>query len=155
MASEGSSYIVDTIIHADPIIYVAAIIILIIAIIVFRKFSPKRDFRPKRLLVFFVIFIVLHLAAPLSLGFANSHLKWSSFKNPRNVYNSYSDSNKSMRVSGLYEYSFRNFYITSLFPKKISSEDKEFFECTIRQKDYKNKEEYKCSKGKKCYFLRK
>ena len=32
MASEGSSYIVDTIIHANPIIYVAAIIILIIAI---------------------------------------------------------------------------------------------------------------------------
>ena len=155
MASEGSSYIVDTIIHANPIIYVAAVIILIIAIIVFRKFSPKRDFRPKRLLVIFVIFIVLHLAAPLGLGFANSHLKWSSFKNPRNVYNSYSDSNKSMRVSGLYEYSFRNFYITFVKPKeKINSKDKAFLDSIYKAKDTKTSDKYTgMFKGKNVIFL--
>ncbi|WP_303000603.1 LTA synthase family protein [uncultured Eubacterium sp.] len=155
MASEGSSYIVDTIIHANPIIYAVAVIILIIAIIVFRKFSPKRDFRPKRLLVIFVIFIVLHLAAPLGLGFANSHLKWSSFKNPRNVYNSYSDSNKSMRVSGLYEYSFRNFYITFVKPKeKISSKDKEFLDGIYKAKDTKTSDKYTgMFKGKNVIFL--
>lgn len=143
MAGEGSSYILDTIIHANPIIYVLAIAIIVIAVIAFKKAPAKKEFRPKRLGIIFLIFIVLHLLAPLCLGFANSNLKWSSFKNPRNVYNSYSDSNKSMRVSGLYEYSFRNFYITFLKPKEnISEEDKAFLDKIYKAEDTKQADEY-------------
>ncbi len=143
MAGEGSSYIWDTIIHANPLIYVLAILIVIIAVVVFKKAPEKKVFRPKRLGVIFLIFIVLHLLAPLCLGFANSNLKWSSFRNPRNIYNSYSDSNKSMRVSGLYEYSFRNFYITFLKPKEnINSEDKDFLDKIYTTEDTKQPDEY-------------
>lgn len=143
MAGEGSSYIWDTIIHANPLIYVLAVFIVIIAVVVFKKAPEKKVFRPKRLGVIFLIFIVLHLLAPLCLGFANSNLKWSSFRNPRNIYNSYSDSNKSMRVSGLYEYSFRNFYITFLKPKEnINSEDKEFLDNIYIEEDTKQPDEY-------------
>ena len=143
MAGEGSSYIWDTIIHANPLIYILAVLIVIIAVIVFKKSPEKKVFRPKRLGVIFLIFIALHLLAPLCLGFANSNLKWSSFRNPRNIYNSYSDSNKSMRVSGLYEYSFRNFYITFLKPEEsISSEDKEFLDKIYKAEDTKQPDEY-------------
>ena len=143
MADEGSSYILDTIIHANPIIYIFAAMIIAIAVIVSKKASEKKTFRPKRLGIIILIFIVLHLIAPLSLGFANSNLKWSSFRNPRNVYNSYSDSNKSMRVSGLYEYSFRNFYITFLKPKdSISQEDKKFLDDIYKSEDKKQANEY-------------
>ena len=111
MAGEGSSYIWDTIIHANPLIYVLAILIVIIAVVVFKKAPEKKVFRPKRLGVIFLIFIVLHLLAPLCLGFANSNLKWSSFRNPRNIYNSYSDSNKSIQdyMSILLEISILHF----------------------------------------------
>lgn len=143
MAGEGHAYILDTIIHADPIIYLSAVIILITAVTVSRKAPVKNTFRPKRLCFIFLIFVVLHLLAPLCLGFANSQLKWSSFKNPRNIYNSYSDSNKSMRVSGLYEYSLRNFYITFLKPKDtISAEDKEFLDKIYTGEDKKQKDRY-------------
>lgn len=143
MAGEGSSYIWDTIIHANPLIYILAVCIVIIAVIVFKKAPEKKLFRPKRLGVIFLIFIALHLLAPLCLGFANSNLKWSSFRNPRNIYNSYSDSNKSMRVSGLYEYSFRNFYITFLKPKEsISKDDKEFLDKIYQAEDKKQPDEY-------------
>lgn len=143
MAGEGSSYIWDTIIHANPLIYILAVCIVVIAVIVFKKAPEKKLFRPKRLGVIFLIFIVLHLLAPLCLGFANSNLKWSSFRNPRNIYNSYSDSNKSMRVSGLYEYSFRNFYITFLKPKEsISKDDKEFLDKIYQAEDKKQPDEY-------------
>ena len=143
MAGEGSSYIWDTIIHANPLIYILAVCIVILAVLVFKKAPEKKLFRPKRLGVIFLIFIALHLLAPLCLGFANSNLKWSSFRNPRNIYNSYSDSNKSMRVSGLYEYSFRNFYITFLKPEEsISSEDKEFLDKIYKAEDTKQPDEY-------------
>lgn len=143
MAGEGSSYIWDTIIHANPLIYILAVCIVVIAVIVFKKAPEKKLFRPKKLGVIFLIFIALHLLAPLCLGFANSNLKWSSFRNPRNIYNSYSDSNKSMRVSGLYEYSFRNFYITFLKPKEsISKDDKEFLDKIYQAEDKKQPDEY-------------
>lgn len=143
MAGEGSSYIWDTIIHANPLIYVFAVAIILIAVIAFKKAPVKKEFRPKRLGIIFLIFVVLHLLAPLCLGFANSNLKWSSFKNPRNVYNSYSDSNKSMRVSGLYEYSFRNFYITFLKPKEtISDDDKAFLDKIYKAEDTKQADKY-------------
>ena len=143
MAGEGSSYILDTIIHANPVIYVSAVIIIIAAVIVFKKAPEKKEFRPKRLGKIFLIFIALHLIAPLSLGFANSRLKWSNFQNPRNVYNSYSDSNKSMRVSGLYEYTVRNFYITFIKPKdSISKEDKAFLDKIYGEEDKKQTDRY-------------
>ena len=116
MAGEGSSYILDTIIKANPLIYVISIIIIILAVIVYRKMPKQTNYNFKRLTIIFLLFAVMHLITPMLLGSGNSNLKWSSFRNPRNVYESYSDSNKSMRVSGLYEYSLRNFFITFLKP---------------------------------------
>lgn len=143
MAGEGHSYILDTMLHTNPLIYVTAIAIIAIAVIVFKKAPSKKTFRPKRLGIIVLIFVVLHLLAPLCLGFANSNLKWSSFRNPKNVYNSYSDSNKSMRVSGLYEYSFRNFYITFLKPtENISKEDKKFLDKIYKGEDSRQPDAY-------------
>ena len=43
---------------------------------------------------------------------ATTELEWNAWKNKRNIYNSFNDNNKSMSIAGLYEYTFRNFYIT-------------------------------------------
>ena len=129
MADEGSSYILDTIVHTNPVIYIFAVIVLVYTIIVAKKYKKYDEFRLKRLLIFVVVFVILHLLAPLMFGHSSSGLKWNNFKKPRSVYENYSDSNKSMRISGLYEYSVRNFYFTFLKPKdKISKEDKKFLD---------------------------
>lgn len=155
MAGEGSSYILDTIIHANPLIYVAALIILVFAIIVAKKAPKQEDFHWKRLGIIFIGFIVLHFLTPFLLGSANTELKWNSFKNARNVYESYSDSNKSMRVSGLYEYSVRNFYITFFKPKdKISAEDKEFLDSVYHEENTAQPDSYTgIFQGKNIIFL--
>ena len=42
--------------------------------------------------------------------------------------------NKSMRISGFYEYNVRNFYVTFLKPKKTTSEEEiSFIESTIKE----------------------
>ena len=56
------------------------------------------------------------------LGKPNRELTWNTWRNPRNVYINFNDSNKSMMISGLYEYSFRNFYITYLKHEKTDNE---------------------------------
>jgi phosphoglycerol transferase MdoB-like AlkP superfamily enzyme len=155
MADEGSSYLLDTIIHTNPLIYILAIIIIISAVIATKKAPVKKEWRFKRLGIIFLIFVMLHLISPLCLGFANSNLKWSSFRNPRNIYESYSDSNKSLRVSGLYEYSIRNFYMTFLKPKeKLNNDDKEFLEKIYTAEDTKKDDKYTgLFKGKNVIFL--
>ena len=76
-----------------------------------------------------LLFVVLHILAPYSLGKGTDGLKWNSFKNARDIYDNFNDSNKCMRVSGLYEYTFRNFYVIYLKPKEImSDEDKAFMD---------------------------
>lgn len=133
LTDEGSTYIFDTVINANPIIYLAAIIIVIITSTVFKLYfknvPAKNKFKYKNFLIIFVVFIALHTVTPLMLGPANAKLKWNTFNNPRNTYETFNDSNKSFKVSGLYEYSIRGFYITFLKPKdKISSEDKAFLD---------------------------
>lgn len=155
MAGEGSSYIWDTIIHTNPLIYIATIFIIIIAVIVSRRIPRQNKTNFRLLLKVLIIFAIFHTALPLTLGRANSTLKWNSFNNPRNVYNDFSDSNKCMKMSGLYEYSFRNFYVSFLKPaEKISAEDKKFLSDIYNSKDTKTDNKYTgIFKGKNIIFL--
>ena len=129
MADEGSSYILDTILGTNPLFYVMAILFVFIAIYIGCQIPKNTGFKRKQFLTIILIFIIGHTITPFLLGPANKSLKWNSFKNPHNIYNSYTDSNKSMRVSGLYEYTVRSFYVSFLKPKeKISTENKKFLE---------------------------
>ena len=88
-----------------------------------------------------IIFIIVHTITPYTLGKANQELTWSSWRNPRNIYNSFNDNNKSMKISGLYEYTIRNFYITFIkTEKQENSEDIEFLDIAFADYgEYSNK----------------
>ncbi len=119
-AEEGSAYILDTLKNANPIIYAVGLITLLLAIIIIIKF-PKKKIENGNLAciaIVSVLFVILHLITPLFLGTANDALKWDTWRNPRNVYNSFNDSNKNMKICGIYEYSVRDFYMTFLKPKE-------------------------------------
>lgn len=129
MAEEGKGYIMDTIMGTSPVIYVLALLVLAIAVLVFIKLPTGEKFRPKRFVIIFVCFITLHFVSILSLGSQNKELKWNNFKNPKNIYVEFSDYNKCMKITGLYEYTIRNIYVTYLMPiEQISSEDKSFLD---------------------------
>lgn len=129
LASEGSSYMIDSVVNADKSIYVVMFIIILMSIFIIKymPISKKNNFKIS--LVCLLAFLGLHLFIPTLLGDANSDLSWNTWRNPRNIYISFNDNNKSMSLAGLYEYTFRNFYITYIKEKKTDNEEeKEFLE---------------------------
>lgn len=155
LRDEGSSYILDTILNTNPLIYVFAIALIVIGIITGKKLPVNDKYKPKRFLKVFVFFLVLHTLTPFLLGHANNNLKWNNFKNARNIYNNFSDCNKSLKISGLYEYSVRNFYFTFLKPEEeISDEDQKFLDSIYKAEYTKEENAYTGKfKGKNLIFL--
>lgn len=123
LASEGSSYIMDAIKTCNILVYFSALFLIILFIISIKVFPSKEKNNYKVLSIGVVVFCILHLCIPLLLGKKNEELTWSTWRNPRNIYISFNDNNKSMSISGLYEYSIRNFYVTFLKPKKTDDEE--------------------------------
>ena len=128
-AKEGKSFVVDAIKNANIFVYILFVVIIISFVIAIIKYPVVKKNNFKKLGISLLIFVILHLLIPLTYGAPNTELKWSSWRNPRNVYMSFNDNNKSMKIAGLYEYSFRNFYITYLKPKaKEQPTDIEFLD---------------------------
>ena len=113
-ASEGSPYMLDALKNCNKLVYIAIIAIIFFIILGVKKMPKIEKNNFKLAFRIIVIVIIIHLFIPLTLGKANTELNWASWRNPRNIYNSFNDNNKSIKITGLYEYSIRNFYITFL-----------------------------------------
>ncbi len=122
-ASEGAPYVFDTLKNCNPLVYVSLFIVFVSVILGYIKIPKieKNDFN--RLSKTILLVIALNIVIPLTYGFANTDLTWSSWRNPKNVFNSFNDNNKSMKITGLYEYSFRNFYVTFLKTREQENEE--------------------------------
>ena len=139
--SEGSPYIIDTIKSTKPIIFISTIFIIYLISLGYQKIPYKTKGNKKLFFISIITFLFIHTITPYTLGKANLELTWSSWRNPRNVYISFNDNNKSLKISGLYEYTIRNFYITYLKTEKDeNSEDTEFLEIAFDDYgEYNNK----------------
>ena len=111
LAGEGSDYFLDALKNCNIVVYVLLIVLLMNYYFALKKF-PHTLYNKKKLAHIFIIFIVLHIVSKLFLGFGNFELTWDTWRNPRNVYNNFNDSNKCLSLTGLYEYTVRDFYIT-------------------------------------------
>ena len=153
-ASEGSPYLLDAIRNCNIAVYIFFILIIFLVIVGFKKIPDNKNFNLKGLAIVVVVFLVLHTITPLLLGKANSTLVWSTWKNPRNVYNQYNDANKSMRVSGLYEYTFRSFYVSYLRKEKVNTEDLDYLSEIYSEEKIHSKNKYTNKyNGKNLIFL--
>ena len=129
LASEGSEYFMDAILNCNIWVYISSIIIIISFILGLKYFKWNNQTNLKEIIKVFFLFLIVHTITPLFLGKANDSLSWSTWRNPRNIYINFNDNNKSMMVSGIYEYSIRNFYITFIKTKKSNNyEDINFLE---------------------------
>ena len=118
--SEGSPYFLSALKNCNIFVYIFLIIIICLIILGYKsidkvKKESKNNNDNKKLIKIFIIFIIVHTILPFFLGFSNDDLVWNTWKNPRNVYELYNDNNKSLRLSGLYEYTFRNFYFFIIY----------------------------------------
>lgn len=138
LAGEGSEYFLDAIKDCNIWVYILMVPI-IGSFILGLKFYPSRNkTNLKSVIKVFFAFLILHFIIPFLLGNPNEELTWSTWRNPRNIYMSFNDNNKSMMVSGVYEYTVRNFYVTFIKAKKTTNEE----DLTFLEEEY-NKEETK------------
>ena len=125
--SEGAPYMMDCIKNCNIWIYIWFVIIIFTIYVGFRKIPKKDNFNYKNVIIVVLIFLLIHLLLPNLYGSANSSLEWNTWQNPRNIYKNFNDANKSMSITGLYEYTIRNFYITFLqTEEEETSEEYEF-----------------------------
>ena len=142
LAGEGSEYFIDSIKNCDLSVYLFLIPIFITFILAIKVYPKEEHKSYKKLAISLFIFILLHSITPFFLGKANEELTWSTWRNPRNIYNSFNDNNKAMKVSGLYEYTIRNFYITFLKSENTNEKDIEFLKEEYSKEKETNKNKY-------------
>jgi len=96
-------------------IIVLLIIIVLIGLSIFsHKFIQQESKKIKKITVSIVISIIICLTCfvQFKIGKASQTTDWSAFSNKRNIYNQFNDTKRSMMLCGLYEYTFRDFYLT-------------------------------------------
>ena len=105
--------------------FVTTLIIGIINILLIRKSHGfYKTFKKRTYLVLMITLVLITRFSALSLlGKPVSEFEWDAWNYPRNVYNTYANSNRSLRVSGIYEYFFRDIYLN--VNKKLFSDRKE------------------------------
>ncbi len=155
LVNEGSYYFWDAILSANPLIYIFGILIFVIFIYAYKHIPFRRKNRFNELIFFSILFIMFHAITPLFLGEVNNELTWNTWRNPRNIYTNFNDNNKSFSVTGLYEYSVRNFYMTYLKAKKTDNETElEFLANAFTDIENNNINKYTGKfKGKNVIFL--
>lgn len=142
LVGEGSEYFIDAIKNCNIWVYIL-IIPIILSFIIGLKYYPNREkTKLKNVIRIFFVFLILHFIIPFLLGTPNEELTWSTWRNPRNIYINFNDNNKSMMVSGIYEYTVRNFYITFIKAKKTTNEE----ELSFLSEEYSKEEVYETNK---------
>ena len=137
LASEGSDYFVDAILNCNILVYICSVLIIISFILGLKYYPKVKKTNKKNILYIIIIFLIVHTITPIFLGKANEALEWNTWRNPKNIYISFNDSNKSIMITGFYEYSFRDFYITYLKSNEVTNED----ELKFLEEEYLKEEE--------------
>ena len=143
LASEGSSYLLDSIKNCNSLVYLLLIPIIFSFFVSLKVFPKDEKGHYKALVISIFAFIILHSITPVFLGKANEELTWSTWRNPRNIYISFNDNNKSLKVSGLYEYTARGFYMIFLKSKQtVNEQDIAFLKEEYSKENDKKKNRY-------------
>ena len=133
-ADEGNEYILSTVLNAGILSYLAIAVVLAAGIFAIIKYKAPKKSSMVRIICVLLIFTLLQIFTPMLYGGKNDFLKWNTWGNPGDIYDRFSDSNKSMKVCGFFQYCTRDFYMTFLKPEdKPSKEETEFLE-----NEYKN-----------------
>ncbi len=127
LAGEGSDYALDALKNSNILIYIIAIILIVIYVLAIKFFPKNAAFNKKGVIKVLILFVVLHVVSKTFLGIGNFELTWDNWRNPRNVYNNFNDSNKCLTLAGFYEYSIRDFYITFIKPAEKKSDTESNF----------------------------
>jgi len=140
---EGAAYIWDTVKNSSLYSYVLFGIALVLGIVAVVKFPRSKKTNWKLILVSISSFMLLRFATPVLYGSANSALEWDTWRNPRNVYESFGDANKSIKICGLFEYTARDAWKTlTNEDNEIDAHEAEFLENSYSELTNHEKNDY-------------
>ena len=122
LAGEGSDYLLDTLKNCNIMVYIVSLITIISYVFAIKFFPLNRKLNKKRIIRFSIVLVILYSLTRMCLGTANFELTWDNWRRPRNVYNNFNDSEKAMALTGLYEYTVRDFYVNFIRAKTKKSE---------------------------------
>lgn len=124
MASEGKGYFRTIFDYIDPSLLIVILLSFLIALFSC-KFIPKD--RTKKDFIVAIILILIAIptffTARACLGKVADVGEWDTWLYKKNVYNSFSDSRKSLQTSGFFEYTTRDLYLNTV--AKLLKNDKE------------------------------
>lgn len=139
-ANEASPYILDSLKNANIWIYISILLIIGFIIIGFISIPKKNKTNGLLIGITFLLFVLIHNSIPLLLGQEDEVLNWSTWRNPKNIYLAFNDNNKSIKITGFFEYTYRNFYITYIKTEsEITESELEFLNSSFILKENKNK----------------
>lgn len=139
-AGEASPYILDSIANCNIWVYISIIIVIGLIVVGFISIPKKKKTNSLFICITFLLFILLHNSIPLLLGKEDKELTWSTWRNPKNIYLLFNDNDKSLKISGFFEYTFRNFFITYIKTEsEITDDELEFLDNAFIEKTNKNK----------------
>ncbi len=125
VAGEGADYFDSVIPNIKYWVIIAFIVSILFTVKGIKEIKHVNNIKAINILVCITIFILVELSLPILLGNKNKEVEWDDWRNARTIYTSYNDNNKSMMVSGLFEYNTRNFIVNYLVDKsKLSDEEK-------------------------------
>ena len=156
LAGEGSDYFLDALKNCNIFVYIVMLILIANYVLAIKRFPKKVGYNKKRLIRIGIIFITLHIISKVFLGFGNFELTWDTWRNPRNVYDNFNDSNKCLVLTGLYEYTARDFYVTYIRKTETKTDTESSFLSDVfsTQNDSYHKNKYTGKfKNKNVIFL--
>lgn len=111
LAEEGTFYLVTILLNINIWILITAIVSILLMVLGLKNIYYKTYENTTNILIV-IIFILLYAVIPLFLGKTKDEIAWDDWRNPRAIYDSFNDNNKSFNVSGLFQYTIRDIYIT-------------------------------------------
>lgn len=125
LAGEGVTYLDTVLLNIKYWIIIVFILSIYLTVKGLKTISHNNKFKLKKLSTLIMIFGITHFIIPYLLGGSKTSVEWDDWRNPSSVYSSFNDSNKSMMVSGMFEYTVRDFYVQYIRDNKKLTEEEE------------------------------
>jgi len=125
LAGEGADYLDHAVRQIDfwLLFYTACSVLLLVFSVKHWK-SPNLSIKKKVLAICIPVLglSILHISLHPALH-GDSLNQWDSWRKPRAVYQNFTDINKSIEISGIYQFTYLSAY-NAIFPKKVLNEEK-------------------------------
>ena len=125
VAGEGADYFDSVIPNIKYWVIIAIIISIILTIKGLKNIKHVKKVKVMNIFIIITAFIAIEITLPVFLGKKNKEVEWDDWRNARTIYTSFNDNNKSMMVSGMFEYNTRNFLINYLVDKSALTKEEQ------------------------------